>query len=435
MSPDAVLRMLVPLAAVVAVPLGLWLVARLSDAVQARFTLSPLTMVFMNLSRNKVRTLLTTLSVTVALFLFCTLGGVLDTLDASIEVGSRSRLVTRNAISLVFPVPFAYRDRIAAVPGVREVGIQNWFGGQDPVNPRNFYAQFAVDERFLRIYRREMDIVEATQPQAARPVPEGVDPRLAGYLEDRTGAIVGRALMTKMGWRLGQRVTVNGTIYPGTWEFTIRAVYAARQRSFGEEVLYFPFDYLDQRGMAGSKQVGIYVIDVDDPARSAAVARAVDALFENSSAATRTESEQAFQAGFVSMYGNVPFVLRVIGLAIVFAILLIAANTMVMSIRERTTEFGVLKTLGFRDGTVFGLVLAEAAVITLGGGVLGALLAKFLIEWSGFNFGGFLPPMSVYWTTVIAGIAISFAVGAVSGLIPAWQASRLRIVDALRRVD
>ena len=435
MQNDFSLRSLLPLAVLAAVPLGLWLLARLSNRLQSRMVLSPLTMVFMNLSRNKLRTMLTTLSVMVALFLFCTLGGVLDTLKASIEVGSRSRLISRNAISLVFPIPYAYRDRIAAVPGVKNVAIQNWFGGQDPVNPRNFFAQFAVDEEFYRVYARDMRILEATEPQAMTSTPEGIDPRLASYLEDQTGAVIGRKLMEKMGWKLGQKITLNGTIYPGTWEYTIHAVYAPNDRSFGEETMFFPFRYLDQKGMGGQKAVGIYVLELTDPSQSAAVAQQVDGMFENSSAATRTESEQAFQAGFVSMYGNIPFVLRVIGLAIVFAILLIAANTMVMSIRERTTEFGVLKTLGFRDRTVFGLVLAEAAIITLGGGILGALLAKFLIEWSGFNFGGFLPPMSVYWSTVIAGIVISFVVGAVSGLIPAWQASRLRIVDALRRVD
>jgi putative ABC transport system permease protein len=241
--------------------------------------------------------------------------------------------------------------------------------------------------------------------------------------------------MAKMGWKLGQTVTVNGTIYPGTWEFTIRAVYAAKQKSFGEEVLFFPFRYLDQRGLQGGRQVGIYVLELTDADRAPAVQQQVDDLFRNSAAATRTESEQAFQAGFVSMYGNVPFVLRVISLAMVFAILLVAANTMMMSMRERTAEFGVLKTLGFTDGTVFGLVLGEAAVITLGGGVLGAFLAKFLIEWSGFNFGGFLPPMTVYWSTVVTGIGIAFLMGAVSGLIPAWQASRLRIVQALRPGD
>jgi putative ABC transport system permease protein len=158
-------------------------------------------------------------------------------------------------------------------------------------------------------------------------------------------------------------------------------------------------------------------------------------MYENSSAPTRTETEKAFQAGFVSMYGNLPFVVRVIGLAVVFAILLVAANTMVMSFRERTTEIGVLKSLGFEDGTIFRIVLAEAAIITLGGGLAGTLLAKFAIEGSGFNFGGFLPPMTVYWSTVALGTGVALLVGAVSGLVPAWQAARLNIVDALRRVD
>jgi len=246
---------------------------------------------------------------------------------------------------------------------------------------------------------------------------------------------VGRKLMTKMGWKLGQTITINGTIYPGEWPFTIRAVYAARAKAFGEETLFFPFRYLEQKGMNGSGQVGVYVLELNDADQAPAIAKSVDAMFENSAAATLTESEQAFQAGFVSMYGNVPFVLRVIGLAVVFAILLVAANTMVMAIRERTSEIGVMKTLGFEDRTVFLMVVTEAAIITLGGGIAGALLAKFGIESSGFNMGGFLPPMSIYWGTVITGIAMAVLMGAVSGLIPAWQAARLKIVDALRRVD
>ena len=397
--------------------------------------MSFLRLVLVNLGRNKRRTILTMLSVTVALFLFCMLGGVLDTLQQSIKVGSLSRLVSRNAISLIFPLPYSYRDRIAAVPGVKNVGIQNWFGGTDPKNPKNFFAQFAVDENFLQIYAKDYSIVEASPPQVATSVPAGVDPKLAAYLQEQTACVCGRKLMEKMGWKLGQTVTVAGTIYPGDWPLTIRAVYAARLKTFGEETMFFPFKYLDQKGMGGEKKVGIFVLDVADPEQAPAIAKQVDAMFENSSAATRTESEQAFQAGFVSMYGNVPFVLRIIGFAVVFAILLVAANTMVMAIRERTSEFGVMKTLGFEDGTVFAMVVAEAAVITLGGGILGALLAKFLLEGSGFNFGGFIPPMSVYWSTVFVGITIAVAMGAISGLIPAWQASRLKIVDALRRVD
>lgn len=232
-----------------------------------------------------------------------------------------------------------------------------------------------------------------------------------------------------------QTVPISGTIYPGTWEFKIRAVYHAKDPAFGEEAMLFHWDYLSQRGMGGQGQVGWYVLELADPSRAGDVSAAVDAMFANSAAATRTETERAFQAGFVSMYGNVPFLIGVIGIAVVFAILLVAANTMMMATRERLAEFGVMKTLGFEDGTLFRVVLAEAAIITLGGGIVGALLAKFAIEGSKFNAGGFLPPMTVSWTTVTIGVAIAVLMGATSGLVPALQASRLKIVDALRRVE
>jgi putative ABC transport system permease protein len=392
-------------------------------------------LVLVNLGRNKRRTILTTLSVMVGVFLFCALGGVLDTLQDSIKVGSLSRLVSRNKISLVFPLPISYRDRIAAVPGVKRVGYSNWFGAQDPKDPHNFFAQFACDDVYLPIYSSDFDIVEWSKPQVETPLAPGADPKLQAYDQEQTACICGAKLMQKMGWKLGQTITLSGTIYPGSWPFTIRAVYKAKKPSLGEETMFFHFRYLNEKGMGGAQLVGIYVFELNDPDRASSVAQTVDAMFENSSAATLTESEQAFQAGFVSMWGNVPFVLRVIGLAIVFAILLVAANTMMMAFRERTSEIGVLKTLGFRDRTIFTMVVIEAAVITLGGGALGALLAKALLEGGGFNLGGFLPPMRVYWGTVITGIAIALVMGAVSGILPAMSAARLKIVDALRRVD
>ncbi|TMQ49500.1 MAG: ABC transporter permease [Candidatus Eisenbacteria bacterium] len=371
-----------------------------------------LSLVLVNLGRNKRRTILTLLSVTFAIFLYCALGGVLDTLAESIKVGSETGLVTRNKISLVFPLPLSYRDRIAAVPGVKRVSVSNWFGGRDPNDPHNFFAQLGVDAAtYMPLYRN------------------------AAFMSEQTACVVGEALFKRMKWKLGQTVPINGTIYPGSWEFTIRAVYRAKRKSFGEENLLFHWKYLDQHGMGGRALVGIYVLELSDPARASAITREVDAMFENSAAATRTETERAFQAGFISMYGNVPFVLRVIGLAVVFAILLVAANTMAMAIRERTSEIGVLKTLGFEHGTIFRLVLIEAAVITLGGGALGALSAKLLIEGSHFNAMGFLPPMTVRWSTVTAGVGMAVLIGAVSGLIPAWQASRLRIVQALRPAE
>jgi putative ABC transport system permease protein len=395
-----------------------------------------MSLVFINLGRDKLRTTLTMLSVVVALFLFCSLRGVLDTLDASIRVGSEARLVTRNAISLIFPLPLAYRDRLAALPGVKSVSYANWFGGRDPVEPGNFYAQFACDaETYMPMYDSDVEIVDASPPQAAITLPPGVNPKLAAFMTERDACIVGKSLFEKNKWKLGQRVPLSGTIFPGTWTFTIRAVFRAKNPAMSENSMLFHWKYLSEQGMGGQGIVGWYVLQLADPSRAGEVTKAVDALYANSAASTHTETERAFQAGFVSMYGNMPFLIGVIGLAVVFAILLVAANTMMMATRERIPEFAVLKTLGFADGTLFRMVLAEAAIITLGGGTLGAVLAKFVIEGTKFNAVGFLPPMMVSWATVGTGIAIAVLMGATSGIIPALQASRLRIVDALRRVE
>ena len=395
-----------------------------------------LSLVLVNLGRNKIRTALTTLSVMIALFLFCSLRGVLDTLAASIRVSSEARLVTRNAVSLIFPLPLAYRDRLAGISGVKNVGYANWFGGRDPNDPGNFYAQFAVDApTYLPIYNTDVEIIAGDTPQAEVGLPPGIDPKLAAFMAEQSACVVGQRLFERMGWKMGQTIQVAGTIFPGTWDFTIRAVYHAKDPAFGEESLLFHWQYLNQKGMGGNGPVGWYVLELSDPARAGEVARTVDALYENSAARTRTETERAFQAGFVSMYGNVPFLIGLIGLAVVFAILLVAANTMMMAARERVAEYGVLKTLGFEDGAVFRLVMAEAAVITLVGGLSGALLAKWAIEGSSFNAGGFLPPMTVSWLTVAIGAGIALLMGVLSGAVPAWQASRRPIVDALRRVE
>src|SRR5262249_29837204 len=210
-------------------------------------------LVLVNLGRNKRRTILTTLSVMVGVFLFCALGGVLDTLDKSIKVGSLARYMTRNKISLIFPMPFSYRDRIASVAGVKRVSIQNWFGGQDPKDPHGFFAQFAVDDNFFASYRKDVEIVEYSKPQVETGVPEGNDPRLGAFFQEQTGAVVGQKLMKTKGWKLGQTVTISGTIYPGNWPMTIRAVYRSRNKSFSDETVFFHFKYLDQKGMGGQE--------------------------------------------------------------------------------------------------------------------------------------------------------------------------------------
>src|ERR1051326_8253821 len=287
--------------------------------------MSPVSLVRINLFRNTRRTFLTTMSVVVALFLFCSLQGVLDTLHDAMQVGSETRLVPRNAISLVSPLPLAYRDRLAAMPGVESVTWSNWFGGSYPQNKRQFFAKFAVDgASYFPMYAGDFAIVAADRAPAGTPVPPGADPKLAAFFADQTGAVVGEGLMKKLGWRLGQTVTLQGDIYPGSWPLTIRAGYRPLTRSFNDETLVFHWKYLSQK--TSMNMVGTYALKLAQPSRAAEIAKTVDATFENSPAATRTETEKAFQAGFVSMYGNIPFVLRLIGLAVAFAILLVAAN-------------------------------------------------------------------------------------------------------------
>jgi putative ABC transport system permease protein len=390
-------------------------------------------LVLVNLFRNKLRTVLTLLSVLVALFLYSSLGAILDTLQAASDSGSRERLATRHAIALTNFLPYSYKQRIAQIPGVKRVCTQVWFGARDPQDRNGFFTQFAVDSDFWPMYRKDLRIVDATKPQVALSVPADQDPKLAAYLAERPACIVGVGLMKKKNWKLGQTIHLDGTIFPGTWDFVIRGTYDKMPGgTWDNEMMLFRQDYLVEKGLKGNELTGVFKLDLKDKTQSAAIAKQVDAMFENSDNATKTESEQAFGAGFVSMFGNVPFALRMIGFAVVFTILVISANTMVMSVRERTGEIGVLKTLGFSDGSIFGMIVAEAAIITTGGGLAGALLAKFGLEGKPLAF---IPQMVIRWETVFTAIAIAVVLGAVSGFIPAWQASRLRIVDALRRVD
>ena len=389
-------------------------------------------LVMVNLFRNPLRTFLTLASVFVALFLYSSLGAILDTLQAAADSGSRERLATRHAIALTNFLPYDYKTKIQAVPGVKRVCTQVWFGGFI-AGDRTRTTQFAVDDDFWPMYAKDIRIAEWSEPQVAASVPEGHDPHLAAYHVERTACVVGVGLMKKKGWKLGQTIHLNGTIFQGDWPMVIRATYAKREGgTWNEELILFHNEYLIEKGMGGRQLTGVFKVEIPDPTQSAGIAKQIDALFENSDNATTTESEQAFGAGFVSMFGNVPFALRVIGFAVVFTILVISANTMVMAVRERTSEIGVLKTLGFPDGSIFGMIVAEAAILTTGGGIAGALLAKFGLQGRPLAF---LPSMTIIWTTVGTAIAIAVLLGAVSGFIPAWQASRLRIVDALRRVD
>ncbi len=375
-------------------------------------------LVGVNLMRNKRRTILTMLSVAAALFLFVALRSVNTTLDDAREVGSESRMVTRNAISIVFQLPEAYYAWLSNVPGVRRVSWGNWFHGIYRGDPRDFFPSFAVDvDSYFDIYPEV--VVPEEQKQA--------------FMRERTAAMVGTNLMERYGWRLGQTINLTSMIYSpdNAWPFTIRAVYTPLP-GWSDDVFYFHYDYLYE--MSEWAQPGWYILQIEDPSLAATVAETVDAHYENSRFATRTETERAFQTGMVSMYGNVGLLLNVVGLAVFFAILLVAANTMVMAARERASEVAVLKTLGFSDRLLFGLVLAEAATITLVGGLLGVFGAKLLFEGTGFQGLGFLPGFEVKLSTAALGMAIALLLGLISGLVPAWQAARLPVAHTLRRV-
>jgi len=376
-------------------------------------------LVWANLMRHKRRTVLTTASVALALFLFASLRSVVTTLKAGAEVGSESRMIVQSAKAIVFFLPRSYRERLLAVPGVAAVTWADWFGGvyQDP---RNFFASFAADaESYLEVYKSDLEL-PADQK--------------ATFLRERTACVVGKHLMDKFGWRLGQNITLKGTIFQGDWTFTIRGVYRAVDPAFGEDVLVFHYEVVYERYPRWVNP-GWYVLQLKDPALAPQVAATVDAMFKNSADPTKTGTERAFNANFMTMWGNVSFLMDSIGMAVVFAILLVAANSMMLSARERTNEVGVLKTVGFTDRLLFGLVMAEASAIALGGAALGLGAAKALYRPSGFSAMGFLPGFDVTAGTLATGVGIAVALALASGLVPALQAARLSAVQALRHVE
>lgn len=377
-----------------------------------------LPLVLANLGRHKRRTALTVASVALALFLFASLRTVVTTIAATAQFGGARRLVTTNATGIVFPLPLAYANRLAAVRGVEAVSWANWFGGRYGDGKR-FFANFAVDaESYLAMY-----------PEIQLPP----DQR-AAWLQDRSSAIIGKRLLDVFGWRLGQNVTLQGTIFPGDWTFTIRGVYTPSDAVLNDDMLLFHHALLDERiGRAGI--TGWYVLQIDHPDHAATIARAIDDLFRNSSDPTKTGTEQAFNASFATMWGNVSLLMGTIGMAVVFAILLVTANAMMMSARERTGEVAVLKTIGFPDRTVFGLVMLEAGVITLTGAVIGLGGAKLLYQGTNFNAGGFLPGFDVTRGTLLLGFGVALLLMLASGLVPALRAARVPVIQALRRVE
>jgi putative ABC transport system permease protein len=373
--------------------------------------------IFRNLFRKKTRTILTIGSIAVALFLFGLLVTIETALNAGVDVAGVDRLIVRNKISLIMPLPLSYQERLRQIDHVSEATFASWFGGIYQ-EPKNFFAQFAIDTETYRTVFPEYKIP---------------DDQWQDFLADREGAVVGRETADRFDWEVGDRIPLQAPIWGGTWEFNIRAVYEGTEAGHDESLFFFQGKYLEERRPWGDGMVGWYTVKIDDPDQAVAVSQAIDERFSNSSYETSTETEQAFAAGFAKQIGNIKMLIMSIGAVVLFTLLLVTGNTMAMAVRERVPELGVLKTLGFGDRTVLFLVLAESLVIATVGGSLGVGLAK-LFTMGGDPTGGLLPVFYLSTGEMLLGLGIALFVGLAAGSIPALTAMNLRIVDALRRV-
>lgn len=378
-----------------------------------------------NALRHKLRTTLTMLGIAVALLAFGLIRTVISAWYAGVDASAQNRLVTRSAVSLIQPLPLAYREQLMKVSGVKSVGYANWFGAYYG-DPNNFFANFAIDNAYLDMY-----------PEFVVP-PE----QKAAYLKERNACIVGRKLAERFGWKLDQAVTLTGTIFYGDWEFVIRGIYTAGQPSTDETQFFFHWEYLNERirerSPGQADNVGWYMLLIDDQANPAAVSDVVDAMFKNSYAETKTETERAFQQSFVSMSGAILLAMESISGVVIFIVLLVLANTMAMTARERLAEYAVMKTLGFGPFHLIGLIGGESLLIAMGGFAIG--LALMVYVCNGFatfitsNLGNFFPVFELKNITVILAFLSALLVGLFAAVFPAWRAVQMRIADGLHRV-
>jgi putative ABC transport system permease protein len=384
-----------------------------------------LPIVWRNLLRRKFRTVFTVGAIFFAFMLFGVLMAIRAAFSMGVDMAGQGRLMVIDKVSIINPLPASYEAQIKQVDGVTDITHSNWFGGyyQDF---KNQFATFATDpDSWLRIYAKEFELPE--------------DQKKA-FLADRTGAIVGADTARKYGFKVGQRVPINGTIYRrpdgGPWEFTIDGIYDSKIKGSDKTNLIFHYEYLretipERSGMRD--RYNWYVFTIADPDRAPQIAAKIDAIFANSPSETKTNTEKAFVSDWAKQVGDIgKIMIGIVGMAM-FTILLVSGNTMAQAIRERTNELAVLKTLGFSEGRILSMVLLESVVIAVVGGGLGLALSFAFITATGDPTHGMLPAFYFPTPSLLMGIGLVVLLGIASGILPAWQASRLRIVDALRR--
>ena len=375
-----------------------------------------------NTVRHPLRAALTILGMAVAVLAFTLLRTVVAAWYSGVNAASPARLVTRNAISLVFPLPIAYLPKIQAIPGIAGVAYGGWFGGTY-IDERHFFPQFAVEvRRYFPIFPEYV-------------IPE--NQKLA-FFQDRRGAAVGRTLATRYGWKLGDSVVLKGTIYPGEWRFIIRAIYTGAEPNTDESRFFFHWDYLNESlkklGSDRTDKVGWYIIKVVRPDLAPLVSAQVDGLFQNSLAETLTETEQAFALGFVSMTEAILLAIQVVSWVVIGVILVVLANTMAMSARERQGEYAVLKTMGFKARHLAVLIFGESLILALAGGLVGEALTFPAVHFFKTALGQYFRVFPLTRATLILGLAVALGVGLLAAMLPAWRAGRVSIAEALRKV-
>ena len=370
-----------------------------------------------NAFRNKRRSVLTVLSIGGSLVLLTFLMTIWHGFyNSEGSEQSAQRLIVRHKVSLVFNLPSPYREKIRSLPGVTQVVNEQWFGGQyKDDKPANYFAQFGTDpEELLKVYK------EYQMPAD----------QLQSWQHDRAGAIVDADLARKHNWKVGDRLNIKGVIFPVNLELTIRGMFTS---PLPTQAIYFNKAYIDEGFPRLKGSDGFFAVLADSPESVPRVAKAIDEEFRNAPRPTKTESEHAFQLGFIQMLGNVKAFILSICIAVVFTILLVSANTMAMSIRERTREVAVLKTLGFTRRSILGLFVGEAVALSLVGGMLGTLICFVLVSGMA-QMGGFFTGMKVTTPTVLAALLVAALVGFFSAFVPSYHASQVNIVDGLRHI-
>ncbi|HMJ14025.1 MAG TPA: FtsX-like permease family protein [Polyangiaceae bacterium] len=378
-----------------------------------------------NVLRNRARTVLTILGVAVAIVAFMALRTVLTSWTEAVNHAAKDRIATRHKITFVMTLPKRYVDDVRSTPGVVKATFSNWFGGQNPKNENEFFATIAVEpQSFLEVF----DEIQVPADQRE------------SWLQNRRGAVVGDVLAKKFGWKVGDRVTLKGTIYPGNWEFDISGIYTATRRSVDRSTFWFHWDYLNESVDARSKdQIGWIAARIDKPEAAAQIAKRIDTHFDEKDIQTLSMSERALNTSFLGMFTTVLKAMDVVSIVILLIMMLILGNTIAMGVRERTNEYGVLRAIGFLPKHIALFVVGEAITIGALGGLVGILLSYPLVEngigrWLEENMGGFFPYFRIADGTTVAAALLSLGLGALAAAIPAYRASKLDVIDALRRI-